>query len=268
MKIASTTLPQRIELVADGRKIHPWAKSIGVSKGSIEGVMKLDGMLSGETLSYIHRTENVRIDWLLEGRGKQYAVNICTSDEDACELLDALFEEQWNVWILSDRVRMAIVLDQPASFSVKDGKTEAGEQQWRDIPYRVVEVITGTIGAKTLDCIRPKAGQDVVHLLDATSETLARLEKGMIGTYRLFHSPDALMHSAGKITAKHRIFNEFTQQELFPASPEEKALLGHFRAMGSEKRKTVAEVATALAQHEVAPEAPVDVKPKKNGNGN
>jgi|GEM_PF-2350895 len=249
MKTKYPTLPDRINYLLDGRKLYPWAQSIGISKGSIEGVMKLGGMLGGDALSAIGRCENARVDWLLEARGKPYLVNCVTSDEEAKEVLEDLLIERWNITIVSDGKRIALVLVQPGSFDVKDGKDDDGAQRFRTIGYPIVEVIAGVIGHDTMDLVRGLAKQETVRMTLATPDVMTQIERGMIGTRRLFQAPGALLEAAEVINAKHRIFTQFNQQELFPVTKDEAILLDHYRTMPPESRLAVNQVATAMAEH-------------------
>lgn len=248
MKIELSTLAQRVEFVADGRKVHPWAKSIGVSKGSIEAVMRMGGSLSSETLSYIHRTENVRIDWLLEGRGHPFAINCAISDDDAAALIEEFLEEQWSITVVSNRTRAAVILEQPGSFEVKDGKDADNVPRMRVVNYRIIEVITGPLGKMAMDLIRHAAEQTKVNLLETTTEILAKIEKGQVGTYRLFDAPAAILAKTEAIGPRDRFFSLFMQHEIFPTSPDEMALLGYYRAMSPANRLAVNQVATAMAE--------------------
>ncbi|MBF8176937.1 hypothetical protein [Herminiimonas contaminans] len=247
MKIASTTLPQRIELLADGRTLYPWAKRIGVNKGSIEKVMKLDGGLSGETLACFHRTENVRTDWLLEGHGAPFYVSARTNDEDAAELLDEYLEEHWTITLVTDGRRLLIVLSQPGSFDVKDGKDSDGHQVMRRVEYTIVEVIAAPIGKATIT--RLKRGRKTFRVVTTTPERFSAIEKGNVGTYRLFEAPDAILSTDSIEEVDEQFFSRYLQPELFPATPDENALLGNYRTMTPENRLAVAQVANAMADY-------------------
>lgn len=248
MKLNLPTIPERITYLLDGRKAYPWALSIGISKGSMESVMKLGGMLGGEALSAIGRCENARVDWLLDGRGAPYSVACTTSDDDAAELLQDLLEEHWNITIVTDGQRIALVLDQPGSFDVKGGKDDNGVQQFRTIAYPIIEVMVGHIGRHTMELVRSRTGKGVSLML-TTASVMTQIERGRMGTWRLLQAPDAALLNAEQIDARHRIFSQFNQQELFPASKEEAILLDHYRAMSPENRNAVNQVATAMAQY-------------------
>ncbi|WP_025918482.1 hypothetical protein [Herminiimonas sp. CN] len=251
MKLNFPSIPERITYLLDGRKAYPWALSIGISKGSMESVMKLGGMLGGDALSAIGRCENARIDWILDGRGAPYSVACATSDDGAAELLQDLLEEHWNITIVADGQHIALVLDQPGSFDVKDGKDDNGVQQYRTIEYPIIEVIVGHIGRHTMELVRSRIGQGVSLKL-VTADVMTQIERGRMGTWRLLQAPEAVLLDAEQIGSRHRIFTQFNQQELFPASKEEAILLDHYRAMTPENRSAINQVTTAMAEYREA----------------
>lgn len=250
MKNALSTLSERLEVVADGRKLYPWAKSIGISKGSIESVMKLGGSLGGDSLSLMHRVENVRIDWLLEGRGTPYSVNVCLSDEDAVELIDELLAEEWRAYIVTDRKRIAIVLEQDGAFKTKDGKDAEGVQQWRTVKYKIVEVIAGAIGRLSIQRIKDDSTTKIACVIEVTTDILTKIEKGQIGTYRMFMAPQPIIGTASQIVRPDAFF-EYLSVDGPPASTSGEAqLLQHYRSMTPAKRLAVNQLATAMTEHD------------------
>ncbi|NDP60087.1 MAG: hypothetical protein GZ090_12115 [Oxalobacteraceae bacterium] len=214
----------------------------------IDGITRTGSIPGGDTLSAIRRCENARIDWILDGRGAPYSVSCVTSDDDAADLLQDLMAEDWDVTIVTDGRRIALVLDQVGIFEVKDGKTEAGEQRFRSINYLIVEVMVGNIGRRSMELLRPRP-KGAASLARITDDALTQLERGRIGTWRLLQAPDAMLKEVQQIDARHSIFSQFNQQELFPASKEEAILLDHYRAMTPENRTAVNQVATAMAQY-------------------
>ncbi|WP_299538285.1 hypothetical protein [uncultured Herbaspirillum sp.] len=237
-------LAQRLEFLAAGRALHGWAKSIGLPKISIENVMKGNG-LSYESLAHLHRVENVRTDWLLEGRGSPFSVNACLCDESAHELLDELLVERWEVDVITDENRVAIVLSQPAQVQVKDGKDSAGHQKYRDINYRLVEIVCGALGARTI----ARATAFGIHrVLQIGSDMMKELEKGKLGSYFLFASPSALIPHAVQYAHAGKLFEKLEKGEQTASTPEEKALLSSYRSMTADKRKAVSQVVLSMAE--------------------
>ncbi|MDR9834902.1 hypothetical protein ACIPLR_15830 [Herbaspirillum huttiense] len=236
-------LAQRLEFLAAGRALHGWAKSIGLPKISIENVMKGNG-LSYESLAHLHRVENVRTDWLLEGRGSPFSVNACLCDESADELLDELLAERWEVDVITDESRVAIVLSQPAQVQVKDGKDSAGHQKYRDINYRLVEIVCGALGPKAI----ARATSFGIHrVLQIGSDMMRELERGKLGSYFLFSSPTAVIPNAVQYAQAGMLFENLAAGEQAASTPDEKALLGSYRNMSSEKRRAISQVVISMA---------------------
>jgi hypothetical protein len=209
------SIVDRLQLLMDGRDKYPWGLSIGLGKGVIDGMTRTGSIPGGDTLSAIRRCENARIDWILDGRGAPYSVSVMTSDEEAEEFLrDLLVEPDWNITIVTDSKSIALVLEQAGSFEVKDGKTPAGEQQFRPIPYTVLEILVGNIGRRTMELVR---AHRYVSLAYAEEGVMAALAHGKIGTWRLLQRPDAILKDAQRIPATDPIYSKFDQQDLFPA---------------------------------------------------
>lgn len=245
----SVAITNRLLIVMDGRERYPWAQSIGVGRGSIEGIWR-GSIPGGETLSAIARCENARIDWILDGRGAPFTVTCVTSDEDAADLLNEHCGEkmQWNCTIVTDGKRIAVVLDQEGMYQVKDGKDAGGAPQFRDVRYSAMEVIVGIVGALAMDVVRP-GPKNTVGLVNVDVDTMARIVRGQVGTWRMLKSPDAILSSARRIGASDPFFSQFNQQELFPTTPDEAILLDHYRAMAPQHRSAVNQIVTAMEKH-------------------
>lgn len=239
------SIPTRITQLLNGRKPHTWAMSIGLSRGSMESVMKLGGMLGSEALSAIRRCENVRIDWLLDGRGQPYSTSCVTNDEAAVELLQELMTEQnWNINIVTDGRRIALVLEQPGNLDVKDGKAEDGSQRFRAIEYSIIEVIVGHVGQQAMDLVR---SHPQVSLACVGSDEMTEIEQGRIGTWRLLQAPNAILLGRQRIDATNRIYTQFGQKLLHPLTKDETVFLEHYRAMTPKLRNAISQIATAMA---------------------
>lgn len=230
-----STISERLAFVVGDRKIHPWAKSIGVSKGTIESVMNKGGMPGAETLGIIRRAENVRIDWLLEGRGTPFYVAPCASDQAAASLLDELLsEEQWEVTVVSDHHRLAFVLSQPGSHSVKD----------QFIDYTIVEVIVGPLGPASILTLRKRNGTLFYTYLDAA--LMEQLEKGEIGTYKLFDREKGLLNARVPIDVTSPVFDDFKDPSMPVVAIEEVELLLHYRMLDKDKKQAVQKIISAM----------------------
>ena len=245
--IKITAIADRLHFLMDGREKYPWGNSIGLGKGTIDGMTRTGSIPGGDTLGAIHRCENARIDWIIDGRGTPYNVACAASDEAAAELLQEYLETPgWQITIVTDGKRIALLLDQVDSFDVKDGKTEDGEQRFRAIEYAVIELIVGQVGRLAMDLVRP---HPFVYLAHVDAHAMTELERGRAGTWRLLSSPDAIVKNAQRIDAKDLIYSQFNQQELFPATKDEAVLLDHYRAMAPEHRSALNQLVAAIEKH-------------------
>jgi len=240
----------RLQIVMDGREKYPWANSIGLGRGTIDGITRTGSVPGGDALAVIGRCENARIDWLLDGRGTPYRIACVTEDIDAAELLqEHIADDQvQRITVITDGERIAIALDQAASFSAKDGKDESGQQRHRTVEYRELEVIVGNIGREALEVIRYQpAGR--LHLVRTTSDVLKRVARGMVGSWRMLNAADAIVGSAVPLKHNDLFFQQFNQQDMFPASRDEAILLDHYRAMQPVDRSALNQVATTMAKY-------------------
>jgi hypothetical protein len=236
------SLPDRITHLLGDRKIHPWGKAIGISKGSLESIMKNGGMPGADTLTAIRRSENVNLTWLLEGKGAPYSVNTCSTDQAAAELLDTLtHDESWEVTLVSDGACAVLVLSQPGAYAIKD----------REVEYTIVEVIAGAIGQKTIATLRNNwvHGIGVLKMFYVTVDTatLEKIERGEVGTYRLFHALAALLKPRKAMHENEPLLLKLLDAAGKPAKTEESTLLDLFRAMKPEDQQTALRVVEGLA---------------------
>lgn len=146
----------RLLLVLCGRKLYPWAASLGISRGAAESMNK--GNVPGsEILTAIMRKENVCLSWLVSGEGKRYSVDIHDSDVEFAEKLKMhdIVGNKWNVAVVFDKSRLVVCLASATTYIYKD----------KQIDYITHEVLTGPVGFETqnmlLDCFeRTKQIQD------------------------------------------------------------------------------------------------------------
>ena len=248
-KFASIT--ERLHFLMDGRDKYPWGQAIGLGKGAIDGMTRGGSTPGGETLSAISRYENARVDWILDGRGTPYNITCVTSDEDGAELLDDYFNENpnWNPTVLTDGKRIAVVLDVPAVYYVKDGKDDDGAPLFREIRYFAMEVIVGAIGALAVAMTRAHSLPDRMALVRTSPEIMKLVTRGGVGTWRMLQAPGAIISDEEYIGANDPFLAQFNQQEAFPTSPDEAILLDHYRAMAPNDRSAVNQIVTTMAQY-------------------
>jgi len=239
------SIVDRLLFVMDGRDKYPWGQSIGLGKGVIDGMTRTGSIPGGETLMAIRKCENVRIDWLLEGSGEPYITTKALNDTDAVEYLEELMTEKWSLYILTDQLRLAVVLVQSGKFQVKDGKDDQGEQKYKWIEYPIVEIVVGIFGNKTVGLLQRLAAQQQIHLTVATTAEMSALEKGMLGTYQLTKR-DGLLSRGIVIPENHPLFKHAGQQSLIPYSAEEIDMLDSFRAISQEDKQALTRVINAM----------------------
>jgi len=173
----------RINFILQGRKITPWAKSIGLSNGDVSRIK--DGKIPGpEKLVPICRTENISLNWLLEGVGEPYMVHHTFTDEETAELVSShANDERWQILVLKNNVYPAIVLTLPAIMQV--GKNE--------VKYTAVEIIAGPMDAETLKAIM-SAGSET-HEISLDEFTMRRLYAGKVSNQEIFGNAEISFYS-------------------------------------------------------------------------
>ena len=136
---------RRLDLILQGRKIYPWAASLGVSKGVAESMSK--GVIPGsEILNAIMCKENVNISWLLSGEGPIYRVFHYATDMSFAMTIDAyeVAQEGWNISLCIYESLLAVVLSRTEQYTYKDKK----------IDYQAHKLITGPCGNMTIDVLK------------------------------------------------------------------------------------------------------------------
>ncbi|MEJ1464990.1 MAG: hypothetical protein RPU15_17240 [Candidatus Sedimenticola sp. (ex Thyasira tokunagai)] len=180
------------------RDITPWLKSMGFSAGLVGKV--LGGQEpGGDLLRALMRHDRVSMQWLEEGRGAPYMVSLALDDTDAIKMLEALFDEEWSVVIATDHYQdFSVVLHMPGQHGLKvKGKSEP-----KMVGYRIVEVVAGNIGLKT---VRWLDEQDKANwVLPLTSVDMNRLATGRMGNLELFGYADGRKQSKGLINGKQK----------------------------------------------------------------
>lgn len=166
----------RINFILNGRKITPWAKSLGLSNGDVTRI-KAGRVPGPEKLVPICRAENVSLSWLLEGVGEPYMVHHTYSDEETADLVNEhLIDEQWNVQLLRHDSWPAVVLTQPATMLV--GKNE--------VAYTAIEIIAGPVGEETFELLQ-KAKHSLQTSLDDL--TMRKIYAGKLGSSFFLSEP-------------------------------------------------------------------------------
>lgn len=227
----------RINLVLAGRKITPWAKSLGIS-GTTQQALKTGGNITGDVLTVVQRVENVSVSWLLTGRGRPFLVNECDGDDEAIERIgNHLADEpdKWTVEAAAAPGLVVLVLRQPGGLLRLPDPA---------IKYDIVEVFAG-FGAKTLRHFAPLA--PAVGCYQMSPIEVMRLARGQMGTYELLGPatrprPRVTLPMSELI----RMVSAVDVQPLL--TPDEKIVLDHYRAMDQEGKTAYKSVGASMAK--------------------
>jgi len=167
-----TDFLSRLKCVAAGRDITPWLKGLGISGGTLTRVTK-GQTPSTDFLTTLQRAENVRIDWMLSGRGTPYIATIGQSEVDCLLVLEQLLRDEpdWQVRHVSNGHRHAYVLTMPSTWCPREGV---------EVSTTAIEVIASPGGLRQAF---PEIPTFAHHTLDA--DAFNRLVRGDIGTFEL-----------------------------------------------------------------------------------
>ncbi|WP_422452454.1 hypothetical protein [Endozoicomonas sp. ALC066] len=182
---------KRLDVILAGRKLHPWAKALGVSRGAAENMGK--GVIPGsEILTAITRQENVSLNWLTTGKGTPFVVQKCVSPEEMSDLLDEYFLEQWwHINIYTDRSRLLFELELPASYEFKGTTINYTVREWLTGP--VNEQVFNTLGAyrhKRFEFMFDDSDLDW-QLVELTTKEMEKLASGYTSPFTLHGQPES-----------------------------------------------------------------------------
>ena len=168
----------RLNFLLCGRAVSTWATGLGFGN-AIADRMRAGRPPAAESLTAITRAENVSLTWLLEGRGKPFLVNKVETDAEGAELIESLLRDEpdWVAIVATCGPRYAVVLTQPGQFQKPKGP-------W--VKYRIVEILSGPLGALTLEkIVRLRGGPPGTLQRELPPEIFSGLCGGTIGTYGL-----------------------------------------------------------------------------------
>lgn len=222
----------RMQRIADGRAITTWANSLGWNNATMGRVKK--GHIPGpDLLTPLCRIENVSLNWLLEGRGTPYLVYPCADDDDAAQYLDTLLidEPSWALYWLSDGLRHAVVLTQPAGLGEGDKR----------INYTAVEIVVGPLGAQT----RQRAAQHDPQWIQLPPARLYQLETGQIGSHALLKADGGLLLNEKN---NNKTFEAAVAEQPASYNVRERTLIERWRQLGPEDQDRLESITHALEQ--------------------
>lgn len=135
-----------------------------------------------EFLAAIGKAENVDLNWLLMGQDVPFRTAICASDQEAADLVRAHMEDGgWKVYLLRAGERAAAAMTGIGTYRLK-------EKDWTYVP---IELVTGALGANTLEAIKSAEHQ----VVKVSAEEMAAIERGEVGTWCLT-KPDGILARA------------------------------------------------------------------------
>lgn len=169
----------RLQWLLSGRTITPWSKKLGLSAGTVKRMK--DGHKPGsDILTALMRTENVSLNWIMEGKGLPFMLDVHTDQHAFMNMIRQHDSDaDYTVYVSVDIERhlVAVIFAQPASYEFKN----------HTIEYTQIEVLVGPWSQALRN--------DVVHgMLFVHSHlqffTMTDLEwktftRGQFGTYAL-----------------------------------------------------------------------------------
>lgn len=177
--MGSKSFEERLEVVLGDRKIHPWGKRLGMTRGTIQR-LKEGSFPDPAKLMPACRVENLSLSWLLFGIGTPYLIQVAVDPGDAMDRLDVLLtDESWSILIAHTDSNWIPVLHQPAELLLPGGST---------LQYRVVQIITGAVKGCEVRLIDrlSRESKSKVESIELGERDWRRLAGGYMGPVELF----------------------------------------------------------------------------------
>ena len=180
----------RLDIVLAGRKLHPWAKGLGFSRGAAENMGK--GVVPGsEILAVIMRQENVSLTWLATGRGVPFMVHQCKYADDLTDALNLHFSDAWwDINLYTDGTELFFELELPTTYDFKGKTIEYTQREWLAGPLdkQVLACLEGYMQRRFDKFMENSKKWQLVTL---PAELMDKLSSGYISPYTL-HSETSL----------------------------------------------------------------------------
>jgi len=243
-------ISERLLKLKASRSILEWEREAGIARGNLRRAIKGDS-LSEENIRKLVRTENVSVDWLLEGRGTPYYIVKLNSDAEIADALQVYFDDEaarWAVTIIrckSADVPLAIALTMPIE--------RKGPDDTDFIKESALELITGPIGPLSSH-ILCRSGWNKVSGLALDDEIVADICNGKLGTYALLVDPGYLLLSTAldpqvlAVITEALNVAEAPNGYHVPLTFPEQALLQCYRALPVDDRQRLVVIAEALRE--------------------
>lgn len=176
------TFKQRLTYILAGRRIHPWAASLGISKGAAENMGK--GNIPGpEILKLIRQQESINVGWLVTGDGAPFLVE---QPEDLSTVLEselADLEPSEPLWahFFTDGQQLVMILRKPSLYIYRE----------KSVLYdfhRLIAVAVNSITIQAINQFSADTSQNdnlscYMHRVDP--ETMDALLAGKLGPFQL-----------------------------------------------------------------------------------
>ena len=185
--MGSRSFEERLEVVLGDRKIHPWGKQLGLTRGTIQR-LKEGSFPDPEKLMPACRVENLSLSWLLFGIGTPYLVQVAVDPGDAMDRMDALWtDEPWSMLVAHTDSSWLPVLHQPAELLLPEGNR---------LPYRMVQIITGAIKGCEARLVERLTREPISHVgsIELSDHDWRRLAGGYMGPIELFERKPSAGH--------------------------------------------------------------------------
>lgn len=185
------TFDERLAMLAGGRKPYPWLMGLGWTTNTIAKARK--GSIPGETnLENLARAENVKLAWLIEGKGgNPFVVHWTTSREALDRQVKEALDEPWeHVFPVSDQGGLrALVVSQPGQ----------AHKRHITIEFTSCKVIGGVFTWWAIDAIKgwSQAHPDRVHPHRVSRQIAGAIACGNVGTWGMLDSPESLLSPEG-----------------------------------------------------------------------
>lgn len=230
----SVSFAARLTQVLGTRRPYPWAKDLGITRGTVNRMLNEGHVPGPDVLARIAQVESCSITWLLTGQGAPYLVHRTDTDAETAERLQAhLADEAWHCHILEDARRGAVVLSLPAQLGEGD---EA-------VRYTAVEIIAGPIGPEAAEVL----SEHVEGAVRYGSATIDAIFRGQIGARAALDLIQAGTSMPSDLAAA-RVAEIAGTYGGGAYSPDEKAWVDVWHRLSPASRAHARAVVNALAQ--------------------
>lgn len=189
-------IAQRLERILAGRQPYPWAKTVAMSRGAMQRLLR-GSFPDPVKLVPACRVENLSLSWFVGNIGQPYLVHAHATDDAAAHTMRTLLSDEpgWHIFVMRSTCGWMPILHRYCESETAEGVRYS---------YRAVEVIAGPAGEATAQVLvappsdvhylEKSVGQQSIDL-DAAGRTTytnvpedlyRQVAAGEIGTYAIF----------------------------------------------------------------------------------